>query len=57
MGASLLLVLTFLNDSGALITAVVGALVGGLVFYGLSLALGVDEARSVPRMVLQHIRR
>jgi putative peptidoglycan lipid II flippase len=57
MGAGLLLMLSLLNDSSALLTMAVGGLVGGAVFFALSLALGVDEARTVPRMLLQRFRR
>jgi putative peptidoglycan lipid II flippase len=57
MGLVLLLALNFLNNSGALLTVVIGGLVGVTIFFGLSLALGVEEARAVPRMVLQGIRR
>ncbi len=53
----LLLALNLLNDSSALLTAVIGGLVGGAVFFGLSLALGVDEARTVPHVILRRIRR
>jgi putative peptidoglycan lipid II flippase len=56
MGFVLLLLLVLLNDSGALLTVVLGGLIGGAVFFGLSLALGVDEARTVPRIVLQRVR-
>jgi putative peptidoglycan lipid II flippase len=57
MGLALLLVLNMLNNAGALLTAGVGSMVGAAVFFGLSLAVGVDEARSVPRMILQRIKR
>lgn len=57
MGLVLLLVLNVLGGAGAVLLAVVGGLVGGAVFFGLSLVLGVDEARTVPRLLLQRVRR
>jgi len=57
MGAALLLALNLLNDAGALLNAIVGGIVGGAVFFGLSLALGINEARTVPAMVLQRGRK
>lgn len=41
------------GDSGAFITAIAGIGVGVVSFFGLAIVLGVDEARSVPRMILR----
>jgi putative peptidoglycan lipid II flippase len=38
---------------GALLTTVVGGLVGVAVFFGLAFVLGIEEARSVPRSILR----
>lgn len=42
-----------LASTGALLTVIFGAAVGLAVFFGLSFALGIDEARSVPRTILR----
>jgi len=57
MGIGLVFVLSQLESAGALTTTLVGGMVGVVVFFGLSLLLGVAEARTLPRMVLQRIRR
>lgn len=56
MGATLWVMLGVLGDAGALVTLVGGGLVGGGVFFGLSLLLGVSEARTVPRLLLRRGR-
>jgi putative peptidoglycan lipid II flippase len=57
MGIVLLAGLSFLNNYGSLLAVAIGGLVGATIFFGLSLALGMEEARAVPRMVVQRIRR
>jgi hypothetical protein len=42
---------------GTLVTTIVGGVLGALVFFALTLMLGVDEARSVPGMVLRRMKR
>ncbi len=37
--------------------ALLGAVVGGAVFFGVSIALGLPEARAVPMMILRRVRR
>jgi putative peptidoglycan lipid II flippase len=37
--------------------AVVGGVIGGAVFFAVSLALGLDEAKTLPRMILRRIRQ
>ncbi len=41
---------------GGLVIAILGGLIGGIVFFGVSIALGLDEAKAVPRMLLRRIR-
>jgi putative peptidoglycan lipid II flippase len=38
---------------GALLTTIVGGVVGLAVFFGLAFVLGIEEARSVPRSILR----
>jgi putative peptidoglycan lipid II flippase len=56
MAAALLLVLRVLSAANAVALLVVGAGIGGVVFFGLALLLGVPEARSVPRLLLRRLR-
>lgn len=37
--------------------AMIGAVVGGLVFFIVSIALGLEEAKAVPMMILRRVRR
>lgn len=37
--------------------ALLGAVIGGVVFFGASIALGLPEAKAVPLMVLRRVRR
>lgn len=54
MGVAVWLTMDLLyEDSGAFITALAGMGVGVVSFFGLAIILGVDEARSVPRMILR----
>jgi putative peptidoglycan lipid II flippase len=55
MGGALLLVLN--ANLNALLTLILGGGIGALVFFGLSLALGLEEARAVPQMLLRRFRR
>lgn len=57
MGAALWLTLQAMAGYNALLTMIVGMLVGGVAFFGASLLLGIEEARSVPGMVLRRVRR
>lgn len=57
MGAAVWLVLNALANTGALLTVLAGMVVGGAVFFAISLLLGIDEARTVPRMVLRRLGR
>jgi putative peptidoglycan lipid II flippase len=57
MGAALLGVLALLHDSGALAQLIAAGVIGGAVFFGLSLALGLPEARVVPMMALRRLKR
>lgn len=53
MGAAVWAVTALLAGSGALVTTAAGISTGGVVFFGLALLLGVDEARTLPRMLLR----
>jgi putative peptidoglycan lipid II flippase len=57
MGAALALTAALLRDQGALLTLAAGGLIGGAVFFGLSLLLRLDEVTVVPNMLLRRIRR
>jgi putative peptidoglycan lipid II flippase len=57
MGGALWLLLTLLSAQSALVMLVAAGLVGGSVFFGLSLLLGLEEARAVPMMFLRRLRR
>lgn len=37
--------------------AILGAIVGGAIFFAISIALGLDEAKAVPMMILRRLRR
>jgi len=37
--------------------ALAGAVIGGLAFFGIAIALGLDEAKVVPMMILRRFRR
>lgn len=37
--------------------AIVGAIIGGTLFFAVSIALGLDEAKAVPMMVMRKLRR
>ena len=57
MGIVLGLLQTLLRDQSALLLLILGAGLGSAVFFGMSLALGLDEARAVPAMLLGRVRR
>lgn len=57
MALLLLLLLNILSAANAVIVLIVSAAVGGAGFFALALVLGVEEARSVPRIVLSRLRR
>ncbi len=57
MGAALLAISAALPGAGALTRTVIGGGAGLAAFFGLSLLLGIDEARSVPQMALRRLRR
>jgi putative peptidoglycan lipid II flippase len=58
MGVALLVVLNLVTfDSSALLIALVGGSIGAGVFFGLSLLLGIEEARTIPLLVLRRVRR
>lgn len=57
MGVAIVISTAVLSDMRGLMQAVIGAGIGGIVFFGLSFALGLEEARAVPMMVLRRVRR
>lgn len=57
MGVVVWLVTQVLVGQHALIIAIVGAVVGGASFFALAFALGIEEARTVPMMLLRRVRR
>lgn len=57
MGLLLLLLLQIFSAANAVVVLVGGATVGGLAFFVLAILLGVEEAWSVPRIVLGRLRR
>ncbi len=50
------IIVAALNDAGYLLTALIGGGTAVAVFFAMSLALGIDEARSVPRVLLRRGR-
>ncbi|MFN8372592.1 MAG: murein biosynthesis integral membrane protein MurJ [Anaerolineae bacterium] len=57
MGLVVLLLRVAADPYGVLLTTVLGGGFGALVFFALTLLLGVDEARSVPGMLLRRLKR
>ncbi|MBC7814030.1 MAG: murein biosynthesis integral membrane protein MurJ [Burkholderiales bacterium] len=57
MGVVVWLVTLLAQDYGALITAIAGFGAGAAAFFGLSILIGIDEARTVPGMILRRVRR
>lgn len=56
MGVALFFLPNFVPVSGFPL-AIVGAIVGGLIFFGTAIMLGLDEAKAVPMMILRRFRR
>jgi putative peptidoglycan lipid II flippase len=44
-------------DTNALVVLVVSGIIGGGVFFGVSAALGLDEVKAIPMMVLRRFKR
>ena len=57
MGVVLWLVESALSAQGALVTLIAGGLVGGVIFFGLSLLLRLEEATAIPTMLLRRFKR
>ena len=57
MAGVLVLVLNWLSGENPLLVLIMSGLSGGLVFFGVSFALGLEEARVVPMLVLRRLRR
>lgn len=57
MGAAIWLVIQIGGDAPALVIAILASAVGGAVFFALALLLGVSEARTIPALVLQRVKR
>jgi putative peptidoglycan lipid II flippase len=55
MGLVLIVVQAFTRDT--LITLIAGGILGGGTFFGLSAALGLSEARTIPALFLRRLRR
>ncbi len=53
MGAFLWAFSRFAPEAGTFVMTVLGVALGVAVFFGLALALGIDEARTVPRTLLR----
>jgi putative peptidoglycan lipid II flippase len=56
MGVVVWFITTALSGNSALLSAVIGGGAGAAIFFGICLLLGVDEARSIPGMVLRRVR-
>lgn len=56
MGVVVWLIVGALADAGALLTALIGAGVGAAAFFGLAFAFGVEEARTMPGLLLRRGR-
>jgi len=57
MGAVVWLLVNALTETGGLLTALIGAGVGGGVFFVLAFVFGVEEARTMPKLVFGRFRR
>ncbi len=57
MAVALILVMSALENTNSLVTLIVSAVVGGGIFFGVSAALGLDEAKAVPMMLLRRFKR
>jgi len=56
MGVVVWIIINVLGGYGGLITAVIGGLVGVIVFFVLAFIFGIDEARTMPRLLLRRGR-
>jgi len=57
MGAVVWLLVNVLTETGVMLTALIGAGVGGGVFFVLAFVFGVEEARTMPKLVFGRFRR
>ena len=57
MAVILIPVVGALATTNALVTLIVSAVAGGGVFFGVSAALGLDEAKAIPMIVLRRFKR
>lgn len=57
MGVAVWALLDILSPAGPLVTMLGGATVGAVVFFALATLFGIEEARSIPRMLTARIRR
>lgn len=57
MAAALILVIGALANTNSLVILIASGMVGGAVFFGISAALGLDEAKAVPMMILRRFKR
>lgn len=57
MGAALWLVESAVSSQGALAALVAGGTAGGVVFFGLSLLMRLEEATAIPALLLRRFRR
>jgi putative peptidoglycan lipid II flippase len=57
MGAALAIWLVVSQNFSAWLVGIAGVAGGGLVFWGAAYALGSEEARTLPRMMLTRVRR
>jgi putative peptidoglycan lipid II flippase len=57
MGLIVWLIVTGLADQSVLLVMMLGLIVGASTFFGLSMVLGVSEARTLPRIVLSRLSR
>ncbi len=57
MGVVLFGLLSALGGLNPLVVLVICGLIGAAVFFGLSIALGLQEAKAVPQLVLRRLRR
>ncbi|HVU13404.1 MAG TPA: murein biosynthesis integral membrane protein MurJ [Phototrophicaceae bacterium] len=56
MGACVWGVVHVTEGYSPIITAIVGLIVGLVAFFGLAFALGIEEARTVPRTILRRVK-
>jgi putative peptidoglycan lipid II flippase len=56
MGGAILAIDALLNPS-RLVLLLGGGLLGGLIYFGLALLLGIEEIRTLPILLLRHVRQ